>query len=142
AAAACQPPKDPFPMTTRLTILAPMFALLAAAGCNGPNDALTGTWTNSSCFGTATMPADIQTCSTSLAFSRDLDLVIRDVRQSQPATANYPRCTSTRTISGQQYSTSNNGGASGTLTLAGDSTSTLERAGCANDSDNSAPVAD
>lgn len=131
-------------MIARSTIPATMFAVLATAGCaiNGPNDALTGTWTNSDCFGSPAMPADIQSCSISLAFASDLSVSLTDTRQSQPATALYPRCTTTRRVTGQQYSTSDPASNSRTVTITGSGTSTLERTGCANSTDNAAPTAD
>lgn len=131
-------------MITRTMLLAPLFAALATAGCavNGPNDALTGTWTNTSCFGATAMPADIQSCSITLAFGADLSVAMTDARQSQPATAQWPRCTTTRRVTGQQYSTSNGATNSNTMTITGSSTSTMERTGCANAADNSPPAAD
>ncbi len=131
-------------MNARSILFAPLLSVLASAGCaiNGPNDALTGTWTNTSCYGSTDMPADIQSCSISLAFASDLSVSLTDVRQSQPATALYPRCTTTRRVTGQRYSTSDPANTSRTVTITGTGTSTLERTGCANATDNAAPVAD
>ena len=135
---------DDTPPMIRTTLFAVILPLLATAGCtiNGPNDALTGTWTNTSCYGSPTMPADIQSCSTSVEFGADLSVTVVDSRQAQPATAMYPRCTITRRATGQQYSTSNGTGSLMTVTITGQSTSTIERTGCANATDNAAPAAD
>jgi hypothetical protein len=125
----------------KLTIGALATVAALAAGCaNGPNDTLTGRWTNTSCFGATAMPADIQSCSISLTFAADLSVTLVDTRQSQPATAVYPRCTTTRRVVGPQYSTSNSGAT--IVTIAGPSTSTVERSGCANETDNTAAIAD
>ena len=123
-------------------MLALQLAILAA-GCatNGPDDPLTGTWSNTSCYGSATMPVDIQACGTAISFSADLSITLVDTRQSLPATAVYPRCTATRRETGQRFSTAR--GANGmTLTVSSGGTSTLERSGCANDADNRAAMAD
>ncbi len=131
-------------MINRTMLFAPLLALLGSGGCtiNGPNDPLTGTWTNTSCYGSGSMPVDIQSCSLSLAFGADLSIVLTDQRQALPATLIYPRCTTTRRVSGQQYSTSNGASASMIVTVSGNGTSTVERTGCANPSDNAAPAPD
>lgn len=128
--------------TARLASFVAVFALAACApAANGPNDALTGTWTNSTCFGSSSMPADVQSCSLTLVFGADLTLSLTDTRQSLPATAVYPRCTTTRRVSGQRYSTSDGIGPM-RVTIMGDSSSTVERTGCVNSADNQAAMAD
>lgn len=124
-------------MTIRL--VAPLAALLSLIACGkGPDDPLTATWSNASCFGDAAMPADIQSCETALRFDADLKFTLIDTRQSAPATAVYPRCSAIRTVAGLTYSTDS----VGTLTLSGNSASTLERKNCVNDSDNQPAMPD
>jgi hypothetical protein len=130
-------------MTLRILLSASIFAVLATVGCgNGPDDAITGTWTNTSCFGAAVMPANIQQCSLRLEFGADLTATLIDSRQSQPATQMYPRCTITRRVSGQRYSTSDGTSSRMTLTITGVGMATLERSGCANPDDNVGAMAD
>lgn len=123
--------------TTIATIA--LMALALSVGCGaGPDDPITGTWSRDSCFGEASKPADIATCSTKLRLDADLSFRVIDVRQSLPATATYPRCTTTRVVKGLQYSTDGKG----KLTLVGTSSSTMERTTCANDADNLSPTPD
>jgi hypothetical protein len=121
-------------------IVVPLAALLLSIGCGGkgPDDPITGTWFNGTCFGDSSMPADIQSCKLSVRFDADLSVTLIDSRQSLPATAVNPRCNANRTVTGMKYSTNN----AGTLTLTGSSMSTLERKDCANAADNQAPMAD
>ncbi len=117
--------------------------LVLAAGCatNGADDPLTGTWSNTSCFGSTTMPMDIQSCSMAITFGADLSITLVDSRQSLPATAVYPRCTAIRRVTGQRFSTAR--GAQGmTFSVSSGGSSTLERTGCAIESDNRAPTPD
>lgn len=125
------------PLLTKRTMLMTCAAL--ALGCGkGPDDPLTGSWVNASCFGDTQQPDDIQSCSTKLRFDADLTLTVTDARQSAPATANYPRCTATRVLKGLRYSTNSQG----TVTFTGSTTSTLERRDCANPTDNQNELAD
>lgn len=122
-------------------IVVPMAALLLLSiGCGGkgPDDPITGTWANGSCFGDTSMPADIQLCKLSVRLDADLSVTVIDARQSLPATAVHPRCNHIRTVTGMKYSTDSKG----TLTLTGSSASTLERKDCANVEDNQAIMAD
>lgn len=121
-------------------IVVPLAALLAITGCGGkgPDDPITGTWSNAVCFGDETMPSDIQSCELGLRFDADLKFTLIDSRQSLPATAVYPRCSAIRTVTGMAYSTDN----MGKLTLSGSSASTLERKACVNASDNQSPMPD
>ncbi len=107
-------------------------------GGKGPDDPITGSWANGNCFGDASMPADIQSCQSTMRFGADLSFTFIDSRQSLPATSVNPRCTAVRTVTGLKYSTTS----MGTLTLAGSSMSTLERKDCANAADNQAATAD
>ena len=112
---------------------------LASIGCGkGPDDPLTGTWSNTACFGDTQQPDDIQSCSTKLRFDADLTLTLTDTRQSLPATAVYPRCTATRAVKGLRYSTDSEG----TVTLTGTTSSTLVRQDCSNAADNQSEIAD
>jgi len=122
-------------------IAVPLAALLVfSLGCGGkgPDDPITGTWANGTCFGDTSMPADIQSCKLSVRFDADLSVTLINSRQSMPATAVNPRCNAVRTVTGMKYSTNS----AGTLTLTGSSTSTLERKDCANVADNQAAMAD
>lgn len=124
-----------------IRIVVPLAALLVLSiGCGGkgPDDPITGTWSNANCYGDTTMPADIQSCKLSVRFDADLSVTLINSRQSLPATATFPRCITNRTVSGMKYSTDN----MGTLTLTGSSMSTLERKECANVADNQATMAD
>ncbi len=125
-------------MTIRIAV--PLAALLSLIGCGGkgPDDPLTGTWANATCFGDENMPSDIQSCELSVRFETDLKFTLIDTRQSAPATAVYPRCSAIRTVTGMTYSTDG----AGKLTLNGKSASTLERKACVNDADNQAAMAD
>lgn len=125
------------PVLTTRTMLITLAALALACG-KGPDDPLTGSWSNMSCFGDTQQPEDIQSCTTRLRFDADLTVTVTDTRQSAPATANYPRCTATRLVKGLRYSTNSQG----TLTFTGSTTSTLERRDCANPADNQSEIAD
>ena len=64
----------------------PLFSVLALAtmaGCkpgettpSATEDPLTGQWNNTSCYGSTTKPADVESCKTTLDFDKDLDLEI------------------------------------------------------------------
>ena len=126
-------------MMVRFVIpLSALLVLSLGCGGKGPDDPITGTWGNATCFGDASMPADIQTCKLSVRFDADLSVTLIDSRQSLPATSVFPRCIAERTVTGMKYSTNN----MGTLTLTGSSTSTLARTNCANEADNQAKMAD
>ena len=112
---------------------------MGSLGCgNGADDPLTGTWSNDVCFGDTEQPGDIQSCSTTLHFDADLTVTLTDTRQSLPATATYPRCTTLRMVKGLTYSTNNQG----TVTFTGTTHSTLARQDCANSADNQGEIAD
>ncbi len=126
-------------MMKRLVVpLAALLGLSMGCGGKGPDDPITGTWANASCYGDATMPSDVQTCKLSVRFDADLSVTLIDSRQSLPATAVNPRCNAIRTVTGMKYSTNN----MGTLSFTGTSTSTLERKDCANAADNQPVMSD
>jgi hypothetical protein len=101
----------------------------AAAGCGG-DDPLTGTWTNTACFGEKATPAGIKSCSTELTFTADLAFSLKAKAFSEPATATAPGCTTTRSVDSQTWSTDGE-----TFTLAGNGKATTERSSCVNASD-------
>ncbi len=112
-----------------------LVSLFAIAGCGSEaaDDPLAGTWSNNSCFGTATKPADIESCRTELSFSNDLDVELEAEWISLAATAVQPGCTTTKLVTGQQWSANH---AKNTFTVTGDGSSTVERANCVNSEDN------
>lgn len=101
----------------------------AAVGCGG-EDPLTGTWTNTACFGVKATPAGVKSCSTELTFTADLGFSLQAKAFSEPATAMAPGCTTTRSVTGQTWSTDGE-----TFTLVGKGKATTERSSCVNASD-------
>ncbi len=112
--------------------------VLALAGCGG-DDALTSSWSNSSCFGSKTTPEGIKECKTSLSFTDDLMFSVKAEQFSEPATATAPGCTTTREITGQTWSTDGT-----TFTLEGTGKATMGRSSCVNATDElkAAPTTD
>lgn len=110
-------------------------SVLAMAGCgNGvADDPLAGTWSNTSCFGSATKPTDIASCRSELMFSNDLEIELTATRISLAATAMYPGCTTTKMVTGQQWYVEHE---TDTVTITGEGASTIERTDCVNTSDN------
>lgn len=119
----------------KITIGFSLVSLIAIAGCgsDAENDLLAGTWTNSSCYGAASKPADIESCNTELTFGNDLEVELTAERVSLAATATTPGCTTTWLVTGQQWSTDH---ARDTFTVTGDGATTIERTSCVNDTDN------
>lgn len=119
----------------KITLGFSLVSLFAVAGCgNGvDDDPLAGNWSNSSCYGLDSKPADIESCNTELSFGNDLNIELIAERISLAATATTPGCTSTRLVTGQQWSTDH---ATDTFTVTGNGVSTLERSNCVNDADN------
>lgn len=117
-----------------------MLALLALQGCgNGvADDPLTGTWTNTTCFGTDSTPADVASCTVTLTFSDGLDIQLQATWISLAATATNPGCTTTRLVQGQTWSADHE---ENTFTVSGDGEATLERSDCVNAEDNQAASA-
>lgn len=106
-----------------------VFAVTGCAG--GGDDPLTGTWKNKACFGSESAPADIKECTVTLTFTDDLDIELAAEWMSRPATLTNPGCTTTKRVTGQQWSTD-----SETLAVTGSGHSTIERANCVNMEDN------
>ncbi|MEO7327352.1 MAG: hypothetical protein ABI193_02155 [Minicystis sp.] len=125
--------------TSLMTFGLSLAALLALSACGGSNDPLTGTWSNSSCFGSATTPADVEKCSTALTFKDSLEIELEAKWFSMPATATNPGCITTKQVTGQTWSTN-----ADAFTVSGSGSSTIERSSCVNDTDNlaSAPTSD
>jgi len=117
-----------------------LLSLLAMAGCgdSAEDDPLAGTWSNTGCFGSATKPADVESCSTELTLGDDLTVELKAEWVSLSATATNPGCTTTRMVTGQQWSTEH---ATDTFTLTGNGAATVERSGCVNDMDDMAATA-
>lgn len=112
--------------------------VFAGVGCGG-DDALTGTWSNDSCFGMKTMPEGIKSCKTALTFTNELTFELKAEQVSEPATAMAPGCTTTRLIQGQTWSTDGT-----SFTLEGTGKATMERTSCVNVTDElkAAPTSD
>jgi hypothetical protein len=119
----------------KLAIGFSIVSVLAIAGCgNGvSDDPLAGSWSNTNCFGASSKPADIESCSSELTFSNELDIELKATWISLAATAMTPGCTTTRLVTGQQWSTEHE---AGTFTVTGSGASTIERTNCVNDEDN------
>lgn len=117
-----------------------LVSVFAMAGCgNGvADDPLTGTWDNTSCFGSPSKPADIESCTSELTFSNELEIELKATRISLAATAMFPGCTSTKVVTGQQWSAEH---AADTFTVTGKGGATLERTDCVNMEDNLNPTA-
>lgn len=115
-------------------------ALLALQGCgNGvADDPLTGTWSNTACFGSSSVPSDVASCSVTLTFSDGLDIQLKATWISLAATATNPGCTTTRLVQGQTWSADHD---ANTFTVSGDGTATMERSDCVNAEDNQSAVA-
>jgi hypothetical protein len=111
-----------------------LVSLLAMAGCgNGvADDPLAGAWSNTSCFGSATKPVDIESCSSELTFSNDLEIQLKAEWISLAATAMHPGCTTTKVVTGQRWSAEH---ANDTFTVTGKGAATVARAYCVNTED-------
>jgi azurin len=107
---------------------------LAITSCgNGvTDDPLTGTWSNTDCFGSSSKPADVESCSTTLTFTNDLDVQLTASWISLAATKTHPGCTTTKVVTGQQWSAEH---ATDTFTVTGKGTATVERTDCVNSAD-------
>ena len=120
-----------------------LVSLFAMAGCgNGvEDDPLAGTWSNTGCYGSTSKPADVESCTTELTLGDDLNVELRAEWISLAATATNPGCTTTRLITGQQWSAEHE---TDTLTVTGEGVATIERTSCVNDDDNmdAAPTSD
>ncbi len=124
----------------QLTLTLSLGAVLSLVGCgSGDPDPMTGTWSNSTCFGSSVTPPDIAKCAVALTFSNELHVELKADWISLPATAMYPRCKTTRRVTGQRWSTEH-ATSSETLTVTGSGEATIERAGCVNMEDDLAAV--
>lgn len=111
-----------------------LIALLAAGCGNGvTSDPLAGTWSNTQCFGSDSMPADVESCSVALIFSDDLGIDLEARWISLAATATNPGCTTIRLVQGQTWSADHE---DDTFTVSGKGASTEERSDCVNEADN------
>lgn len=120
----------------KITLGLSLMSLFAIAGCSSSDadtDPLTGTWSNTSCYGVPSKPADIESCNTELTFGDDLNIELKAERISLAATSTTPGCTTTRLITGQQWSTDH---AAETFTVTGSGAATIERTDCINETDN------
>lgn len=112
--------------------LVPLLAT-AACGSSADDDPLAGVWSNTSCYGSSSKPADVESCETELTFDNDLTIQLKAEWISLAATSTNPGCTTTKLVTGQQWSTEH---ATDTFTLTGDGAATVERTGCVNEGDN------
>jgi hypothetical protein len=116
-----------------------LVSLFAITGCtDASDDPLAGTWSNESCFGTTSKPADIESCTTELSFSGELDVNLEATWVSLAATATNPGCTTTKLVTGQEWSADH---AEGTFNVEGTGDATVERTKCVNAGDNLNPTA-
>ncbi len=130
-------------MNNKVILAFPLLSLLAMAACgtNATDDPLAGTWTNTQCFGTSTKPADVESCVTELTFTNGLEVTLKAQWIALAATATNPGCTTTKLVSGQEWSTSH---ADGTFTVTGEGSATVERSMCIHSADDAsaAPTTD
>lgn len=114
-----------------------LLSMFSVLGCEqgdiASDDPLAGTWSNDACFGSSTMPEDVESCSTEITLANDLDVELKAEQLSLAATAMNPGCTTTRRITGQKWSTNHE---TDTLTITGRGNATIERSGCVKAEDN------
>ncbi len=127
------------PITFTLSLAS--LAVFVGCGTTAADDPLSGSWKNTECFGSASKPADIESCSTEIKFTDALKVELTAVAVSLAATAITPGCTTTRSVTGQEWSTDH---PSGTFTVTGTGTSTMKRTMCVTPADNkdSSPATD
>jgi hypothetical protein len=114
------------------------FSLLSASamlGCgNGvEDDPLAGEWSNDKCFGSASKPADVESCAVALSLTDALEVELDATWISLAATETNPGCTTTRSVTGQVWSADH---ATNTMTVSGKGVSTLGRTDCVIEEDN------
>jgi hypothetical protein len=102
--------------------------MIASTGCR-PSDPLVGTWSNDTCFGTATTPPDIEKCSVALTFNDGLEISLVAEWFTLPATAERPGCIITKEVTGQSWSTTARADFD-VLHVDGTGEATVERHGC------------
>jgi hypothetical protein len=126
--------------TQQIAIGFSLLSTFALLGCgNGVTaDPLAGNWSNDGCFGSSSMPADVESCSVALALTSELDVQLDATWISQAATDTNPGCTTTRSITGQEWSTDH---ATNTMTLTGKGEATIARTDCVKPEDNLAAMA-
>jgi hypothetical protein len=119
-----------------------LLAVIAVAGCgsSAAEDPLTGTWSNTTCYGTTSTPADISSCTVALTFTAGLDISLQATWLSMPATATHPGCTTTELVTGQTWSTMSGDNDMQVFTVSGAGTSTTARTGCVNMTDDLMPT--
>jgi hypothetical protein len=124
-------------MKTQSILVFPLFAMITLAACatDATDDPLAGTWKNTECFGTPTKPTDVESCTTEITFTNDLALDLKAEWVSLAATATNPGCTTTKRVSGQEWSTSHE---DETFTVSGKASATVERSNCIQAADDSA----
>lgn len=105
-----------------------LLTLFAASGCRS-SDPLSGTWSNDTCFGSESTPDDIESCGVSLKFTDSLEVSLEAEWVSLPATATYPGCITTRSVTGQTWSTTEEADFD-VLHIEGSGSATVERNGC------------
>jgi hypothetical protein len=103
---------------------------MAACGSSASDDPLADSWSATSCYGSSSKPADVESCYTELTLGDDLTVELKAEQISLAATASNPGCTTTWRITGQQWSTDH---VTETLTVTGKGATTVERAGCINE---------
>lgn len=112
-----------------------LFAVfLALSGCASSDD-LAGTWSNNTCYGYASMPDDIESCSLAITFTDGLEISLQSDMVSLPATADYPGCNTVLLTTGQTWSTRVEGDHE-VFTVSGGGSATAARTGCVNEEDN------
>jgi hypothetical protein len=127
--------------TYQIATLFSLLPVLAMLGCDGNGvsaDPLAGDWSSDACFGSSSMPADVESCSVALAFTSELDVQLDATWISLAATETNPGCTTTRTVTGQEWSTDH---ATNTVTLTGEGAATISRTNCVKAEDNLAATA-
>lgn len=95
-------------------------------------DPLTGDWKGENCFGSAQKPSEVESCSITLSFSKDLDFSMEAAWVNLAATQEYPGCTTTKRVTGQKWSTDHD---KDTIHITGTSHATMERAKCVDPKD-------
>lgn len=123
-----------------MTVGFSLVSVLAIAGCgsSADDDPLAGTWSNTSCYGASSKPADVESCTIDLTFDDDLAVELKAEWISLAATSTNPGCTTTKLVTGQEWSTDH---ARNTFTVTGSGEATMERTKCVNETDDMAPVA-
>ena len=126
-------------MRTPLIILS--LAIIGCGGKTGPDDPLTGTWSNAACYGRTGLPDNVQSCSTTLNFARELTFELVYIERAPPASSVTPGCLTTHIVSGQTWSEGIKNNAQ-TLTLMGGGKPTVAVPGCVHDTDDKGQTAD